>query len=124
MRHLKIFTTEKRGDILIVTPHGEGSAFRYQDLHMETNAIRQYMMKPDNKHLIMDLGELTYFGSEFIGSLVSIMRETRSRRGIACFCSANEQMHQVLRNMSLFKLWPHYDSLAEALASYESVENS
>lgn len=102
---------------MIVTPQGEGSAFRYQDLHMEANSIRQLMMQPGNSNLIMNLSELSYFGSEFIGSLVSVMRETRMRRGKAYFCGANEQMYQVLQNMSLFKLWPHFDTLDEALAA-------
>ncbi len=116
MRHLKIFNVEKQDDTLIVTPMGEGSAFRYQDLHLEANVIRQQMMKPENKNLVMNLAQLTYFGSEFIGSLVSMMRETRARGGQARFCNANEQMHGVLQNMSLFKLWPHFDSLEGALA--------
>lgn len=115
MRHLKIFNVEQKDDVLIVTPKGEGSAFRYQDLHMEANAIRQLMMKPENRHLIMNLAEMSYFGSEFIGSLVSMMRETRARGGKAFFCNANEQMYQVLQNMSLFKLWPHQDSVDAAL---------
>lgn len=88
---------------------------------MEANSIRQLMMKPDNKNMVLDLSELTYFGSEFIGSLVSMMRETRARRGQARFCCANEQMYQVLQNMSLFKLWPHFDSLDEALTSISSA---
>ncbi|WP_417850046.1 STAS domain-containing protein [Thalassoglobus sp.] len=121
MRHLKIFNVEKLGDILVVTPMGEGSAFRYQDLHLESNVIRQQMMKPENKHLVMNLAQLTYFGSEFIGSLVSMMRETRARGGQARFCSANEQMKQVLQNMSLFKLWPHFDSIEDALANIKET---
>lgn len=89
---------------------------------MEANAIRQLMMKPENKHMVMNLGDLTYFGSEFIGALVSMMRETRARGGKAFFCSANEQMHQVLQNMSLFKLWPHKASLQEAVSALEALE--
>lgn len=116
MQHLKIFKLAKSDDIVIVTPQGEGSAFRYQDLHLEANTVRQLMMKPEHNNLILDLSELTYFGSEFIGSLVSMMRETRARRGQARFCSANEQMHQVLQNMSLFKLWPHFATKEEAIA--------
>ena len=115
MQHLKIFKLEQRDDVIVITPQGEGSAFRYQDLHLEANTVRQMMMKPENKNLILDLSELTYFGSEFIGSLVSMMRETRARRGQARFCCSNEQMYQVLQGMSLFKLWPHFDDLDAAI---------
>ena len=118
MQHLKIFQVEQSGDILIVTPQGEGSAFRYQDLHLETNTIRGFLMKPEIHNLIIDLQEMDYFGSEFIGALVSILRECRTRRGKGCFCSAKPQMLQVLQNMSLFRLWPHYQTREEAIAHF------
>ena len=112
---LKIFQLQQEGETVIVQPDGEGSAFRYQDLHMEVNAIRSHMMKPGQTHLIVDLNKMEYFGSEFIGALVSMLRETKMRRGLACFCSARPQMIQVLSNMALFKLWPHYETREEAL---------
>jgi anti-anti-sigma factor len=115
LNHLKIFGSEQVGDVLVVIPAGEGSAFRYQDLHIESNAIRAHMLKGGCKHIIVDLNKMDYFGSEFIGSLVTMLREVKSRGGKACFCSATPQMMQVLQNMSLFKLWPHLDTRAEAI---------
>lgn len=118
---LKIFELEQLGDVVVVTPAGEGSAFRYQDLHMEVNAIRSHMLKPGQKHLIVDLNKMDYFGSEFIGALVAMLRETKMRRGLACFCCARPQMIQVLSNMALFKLWPHYETRDGAL---EAAKNT
>lgn len=110
MRHLKIFKVERLGPILCICPQGEGSAFRYQDLHVETNVIRAELTKPEVKALVIDLAEMEYFGSEFIGALVSMLRELRNKGGKAGFCSARPQMLQVLQNMSLFKLWPHFET--------------
>lgn len=121
MQHLKIFTVEKVGPNLIITPQGEGSAFRYQDLHLEANVIRSEMAKPENRNLIVDLAQMDYFGSEFIGALVSMLRETRARGGKACFCSAKPQMLEVLKNMSLFKLWPHYETREDALSELAAL---
>ncbi len=115
LTHLKIFVCEQIGDVVVLTPAGD--SFRYQDLHAETNAVRGHMTKPGSKHLIVDLEKMGYFGSEFIGALVSMLREVKTRGGKSCFCTANPQMLQVLQNMSLFKLWPHYDTRAEALAA-------
>ncbi|MEZ6065064.1 MAG: STAS domain-containing protein [Planctomycetaceae bacterium] len=114
---LKIFQFEQDGEVVIVTPCGEGSAFRYQDLHVEVNAIRSHMLKPGQRHLIVDLRHMDYFGSEFIGALVSMLRETKMRRGLACFCCAKPQMVQVLSNMALFKLWPNFETREEAIAA-------
>jgi anti-anti-sigma factor len=115
MQHLKIFSFESQGSIVIVKPRGEGSAFRYQDLHLETNVIRSQISRPGVQLLVIDLSEMEYFGSEFIGALVSMLREMRSRGSKSCFCCANAQMQQVLQNMSLFRLWPHFETREEAL---------
>lgn len=115
LTHLKIFVCEQIGDVVIITPAGD--SFRYQDLHSETNSVRGQMAKPGSKHLIVDLVKMEYFGSEFIGALVSMLRDVKTRGGKACFCRANPQMLQLLQNMSLFKLWPHHVTREEALAA-------
>jgi anti-anti-sigma factor len=119
---LKILQHEQLGNVVVVTPEGEGSAFRYQDLHVEVNAVRSHMLKPGQKHLVVDLHKMDYFGSEFIGALVSMLRETKNRGGLACFCCASAQMTQVLNNMALFKLWPHFETREAALAAVAQKE--
>lgn len=115
MKHLKIFQVEQAGETVILTPEGETASFRYRDLQAEANSLRAHLGKPGNLNLIVDLRNMQYFGSEFIGALVSMLREVRARKGRAAFCAATEQMMQVLQNMSLFKLWPYYATRDEAL---------
>ena len=117
LTHLKIFLVDQIGEVVVITPGGDGNGFRYNDLHSETNAIRGHMMKPGSKHLVVDLSKMDYFGSEFIGALVSMLREVKNRGHKASFCSANPQMMSVLQNMSLFKLWPHHATRDEAVAA-------
>ncbi|MEZ6056529.1 MAG: STAS domain-containing protein [Planctomycetaceae bacterium] len=114
---LKIFQHQQLDNIVILTPLGDGTGFRYQELHVDVNAIRAEMAKPGNRHLILNLEHMEYFGSEFIGGLVSMLRETKNRGGLACFANATPQMMQVLKTMSLFKLWPHFNSQNEAIAA-------
>lgn len=121
LTHLKIFQVEQIGETVVITPGGDGNGFRYNDLHSETNAIRGHMMKPGSKHLVVDLSKMDYFGSEFIGALVSMLREVKNRGNKACFCTANSQMLGVLQNMSLFKLWPHYETRDEAVTAASAV---
>jgi anti-sigma B factor antagonist len=123
VRHLKLFDVEERDLTVIVCPQGEGSAFRYQDLHMESNTVRGYLQQPGKRNLIVDMQNMEYCGSEFIGALVSMLRETRNRGGKAVFCAAQPQMQQVLQNMSLFKLWPHFDTREAALASIAAANS-
>jgi len=106
LKHLKIFQTKRVGNVLVVTPLGDPNTFRYNDLHREANSVRDLLMRREISHLALNLKNLQYFGSEFIGSLVSMAREVKNRQGRAVICEANPQMVEVLQNMSLFKLWP------------------
>lgn len=115
LKHLNIFDVRSDNEILIVTPKIDAGSFRYHELHREANSVRDLLNKPEINHLILNLSQLEYFGSEFIGSLVAMARETRNRRGQAVICAANPTMLDVLKNMSLFKLWPYFETEAEAI---------
>jgi anti-anti-sigma factor len=114
VKHLKLFRVQQAGETVVVRPQGQSTSFRYQDLHVEANVVRNHLLKTPKCNLIIDLSEMDYCGSEFIGSLVSMLRETRNRGGAAIFCAANPHIHKVLDNMSLFKLWPYYATEGEA----------
>jgi len=117
-RHLKIFSVEKTPPHLFVTPNGQGASFRYADLQMESNFVRTLVADAACPYLIIDLSNMTYFGSEFIGALITLGREKKNRGGKVAICAANENMYDVLKGMSLFKLWPYFPSREEAAASF------
>ena len=117
---LKIFVMTQTGETAIVTPVGDATAFRYQDLQAEANTVRGHFGRGRAKHLVINLSSLNYFGSEFIGSLVSMARDVKGRGGTAVICAASDQMVEVLQNMSLFNLWPYFETEDEALAAIPS----
>jgi anti-anti-sigma factor len=122
LKHLNIFEVRADDGILLVMPKVDAGSFRYQELHREANSIRDQLMKPSIEHLVLNLSRLEYFGSEFIGSLVSMAREVRNRRGQAVICEANPLMHDVLKNMSLLKLWPYFETEAEAVQHLRAIQ--
>lgn len=115
--HLKIFTVDKSPPHLIVIPNGQGASFRYADLQMECNFVRTLVADSSCLFLVIDLSNMSYFGSEFIGALIMLGRERKNRGGKVAICSANDNMYDVLKGMSLFKLWPYYATREEAMAA-------
>jgi anti-anti-sigma factor len=115
----RVFDTESAGDTLIVIPHGDGLGFRYADVQIEANQIRRTLSEPGVRNLVIDLGELEYFGSEVIGVFITMAREATNRGGKAAMCNASQKMQQVLENMKLFRLWPHCDSRDAALETVQ-----
>ena len=117
MQHLTMFLVEQAGPTVILTPRGDSSSFRYRDFQAEVNSVRTHMTMPENLNLVVDLRQCQYFRSEFIGALVSMLREVRRRQGQCAMCGATDQMCAVLKTMSLFKLWPYFETRDDALAS-------
>ena len=115
----KVFNTDREDDTLIVIPQGDGLGFRYADVHSEANEIRRSLGQPDIRHLVIDLEALDYFGSEVIGVFITMAREATNRGGNAALCNASEKMQEVLNNMKLFTLWPHFNSRADALKNVQ-----
>lgn len=113
----KVFVTQREGETLIVVPQSDGLGFRHADVQIEANQIRRSLSQTDVRHLVVDLSELDYFGSEVIGVFITMAREATNRGGKAALCNASPKMRQVLENMKLFNLWPHFDSRAEAVAA-------
>ena len=115
----KVLLTEQQGETLIVRPQGLGLGFRYADLQTESNNICQRLSKSDVSHLVVDLGGLDYFGSEVIGVFIKMARDVTNRGGRVALCGASDKMREVLENMNLFRLWPHFPSREEALQSVQ-----
>jgi anti-anti-sigma factor len=115
-----IFRIEGAGKTLIVIPVIDGCSFRYAQLQTEANSLRRKFEQSEFKHLVMDLRHLHYFGSELIGVLISLARKVTDDGGRAALCGASAKMQDVLKNMSLHKLWPYFATREDALRSFES----
>jgi anti-anti-sigma factor len=114
-----IFRIEGYRETLIVLPIIDGCSFRYQQLQTEANSLRRKFELQEYHHLLLDLAHLHYFGSELIGVLISLARKVTDSGGRAAMCGASDKMMEVLKNMSLHKLWPYFKTREEALRAFE-----
>jgi anti-anti-sigma factor len=112
-----IFQIEGEADTLILIVQAKASGLDPQQLQIESNALKRKFELGLFKNLIVDLGNVHYFGSELIGALIRSARTCTDRRGKVAFCSPSTQMLEVLESMRLNKLWPILPTRAEALAS-------
>lgn len=115
----RVFGIEKYGETLVVTPLGDATGFRYTEIHQDTNAICDLVGREKVANLIIDLGQVKILGSIIISSIIKIARKINEKHGDACFCQAGSSMREVIHSMSLTKLWPYFESLDEAIASFD-----
>ncbi|NOX54054.1 MAG: STAS domain-containing protein [Planctomycetes bacterium] len=120
VEHNKIFKCERLGDVVVVVPQGDLLSYRYQDVHLETNAVLRLLDQGEVSHLIVDLSAVPLLGSVMIGSLLRFARRVTERNGKAAFCAASPQMLEVLEAMNLRNVWPYCDTRQEALQAVKS----
>jgi len=117
-----MFAVNREGDTLVVTPLIRDGCFEYTKLRIESSALAKKLSQSSTNNLILDLGQLQYFGSEVIGVLVSLARKTTDNGGTAVICSVTDTMQRVLRNMRLEKLWPIDSTRERAMQRiYDSI---
>lgn len=117
-----VFTTETVDKTLIVSPHGDSSGFRYNDIHAETNALITLIGRQKCQHLVINFSGVEIVGSIMISAIIKLARKITSQKGQAAFCCASETMREVMQSMNLTRLWPCFDSLDDAITSFKSAD--
>jgi anti-anti-sigma factor len=116
----KVFPAELRKDTLVVSPRGDSISFRDSDIDKEIKVLLEILDQPQAKNLVVDLEASRYFGTTIIGAFNVLGTKARDRGGKIALCNASGDMRGILSVMNLDTLWPHYDSLKEALRAVAS----
>jgi anti-anti-sigma factor len=116
-----VFEIETVEQTLIVTPQGDSSGFRYNDIHTEFNRLRQLLGDPDVKNLVVDLRHVSHLGSLIIGAIVRTVQHVNFAGGRAALCCLSIGLEDELKRSRLDKLLPQFPSRDEALASVREI---
>lgn len=111
----KVFKVERHGDVLVVLPQGPALDFRYQEVHLESNALYRVVDEPQLKHVVVDLGCVSFVDSVIISSILRVLTRVKQRGGKAVFCCGSENMQSILKCIKIGKLWPHFDTREQAI---------
>jgi anti-anti-sigma factor len=113
----KLFETECRGDVAIVTATDNLSEFAYEALEREASEVLSLLQQAHCRHVVVDLGRTDYVGSTALGLFLKLWKLARSNQGNMAVCGLSENEREVFATMKLDALWPIRDTLEEALAA-------
>jgi anti-anti-sigma regulatory factor len=115
VRHNKVFSADRLGATLVVTPLGDASEFHYGDVHVESNKVRRLLEGGTFQHLLVDLGNAPVYSAVTINVVVALSRIASNRGGRAVLCRASEKTRSLLQTMKLLDVWPLFENRDEAL---------
>lgn len=89
----------------------------------ESAALRDTVKKaiPENKKIILNLGEVNYIDSGGLGTIVSLYTTARSAGGSIKLANLTKRVGDLLQVTKLLTVFDVYDSEEQALDSFRAV---
>lgn len=114
----QVFEVEILRGVLVITPQGDTTGFRYNQVHVESGLLLEHVDQDAVRGVIFDLSRVVVIGSVMISVLIKIARRVQQKQGEAVFCHASSTMRDALHTMNLTRLWPCLESRQDALRHF------
>jgi anti-anti-sigma factor len=107
---------EREGDALIVSPLFTFASFAESDISDEWMDVQCQIDSPDIKYVIVDLGQIPYFGSTVLEWMVQMWKRVKAKGGKLATCNASPVGREVLSAARFDLLWGILGTREEAQA--------
>lgn len=111
----KYVRTEQQGDALVVSPLFTYAGLAKSDIASEWTAVQGQIEGPAVKHVVVDLGQIPYFGSTVLEWMVQMWKRIKAKGGKFATCNASPIGREVLNTAQFDKLWGLFNTRDEAL---------
>jgi anti-anti-sigma factor len=115
MTTLKYVRLEQEGDTLVVSPLFTFGRFTEGDLVLEWDHVLGRIDGPEFKHVLVDLGQIPYFGSTLLEWMVQMWKRAKGKGASLAVCNPSHIGREVLTIAHFDELWGIYSSRREAM---------
>ena len=105
MTPAKYVRAEQSGSTLIITPLFTYATFTEPEISAEWIAVQQMIDSPDTTNVIVDLGEIPYFGSTVLEWMSQIWKQVKMKNGRLAAIRPSPIGREVLLAARLDRLW-------------------
>ena len=119
----KIFSTERESDVLIVNVLRNVTSLTDEDLSCELQQLLQRIKDLELQHIVVDLIDVTRFGSSFLEALRKIWRTVKDIDGKLALCNVSELGREVLRLSRFDTVWPIRSTRSDAIGEILKVDD-
>jgi anti-anti-sigma factor len=106
---------EQCGNVLVITPLFTYASFTEPGISGEWADVETQLDAPETKHVIVDLGEIPYFGSTVLEWMAQIWKRIKANGGQLATVRPSPIGREVLTAARLEKVWGIFDTREEAL---------
>jgi len=105
-----VFQMDRIGEVIVVSPLGDESSFRYFDIHNQANRVMRMLDDPTVLGVVIDLAQVPTLGWVMTSAIVRLVRNIDYRGGLAVYCAASPTNFNQFSAMKLGRPWTHHDT--------------
>jgi anti-anti-sigma factor len=120
MNSSKVFRISSVENILIVELAGVVSSLADDSITRELDAVRERLRQGNFQSVVVDLGQVAYFGSSMLEAIRAVWNDLIPKKGRLVLCNASEIGREILQIAKFDHLWPLVDTREAAIRSLKS----
>ena len=120
----KYVRVERLGDALVISPLFTFARFTEADIADEWSQVQKHFEDDEVKHVVVDLGQIPYFGSTVLEWMVQMWKRAKAKGGKLATCNASPIGREVLAAARFDLLWGIFGTREDALAWLSANEDS
>ena len=117
MKSSKVFRVSTDDRVLIVELIGVVSSLADDSITRELDTVRERLRSGGFQSVVIDLGQVAYFGSSMLEAIRTLWNELTPHNGRLILCNASEVGREVLQVAKFDHLWPLVETRDQALQS-------
>lgn len=114
------FRLEWHGDTMVITPAANVEGMNWDLIEQAADIVMAPIKAHPSPMVVVDLSQVSYFGSVFLALLLRCHTAVKSRGGEMVLCGASKMARELLKITALDTLWALYETKDEAL---DAVDN-
>ena len=115
MSQSKFVRSEQQGNVLVITPLFTYATFAEPSVANELSEVQQQVDLPTTEQVIIDLGEIPYFGSTVLEWMAQLWKRVKSKGGRLAIVRPSDIGREVLAAARLERLWGIFETRDQAI---------
>lgn len=115
MSDSKYVRAEQQGNVLVITPLFTYATFAEPSVASELMQLQEQVDSPTTEEVIVDLGEIPYFGSTVLEWMAQLWKRVKMKGGRLAVVRPSDIGREVLAAARLERLWGIFKTRDEAL---------
>ena len=112
----KYIRSEQQGNVLVITPLFTQANFAEPQSASQWHAVEEQLDSPSTEQVIVDLGEIPYFGSTVLEWITQLWKRIKVKGGRLALVRPSKMGREVINITRLDKLWGIFDTRDQAFS--------